>query len=39
MTISGEEGAMTRFVQSKLKDEGLEQFLKQCEQLYKNVDK
>lgn len=39
MTISGEEGAMTRFVQSKLKGEGLEQFLKQCEQQYKNIDK
>ena len=38
MTISGKEGAMTRFMQSKLKngESGLKQFLKQCEQLYNN---
>ena len=38
MEINGEEGSMTRFVQSKLKGEGLKQFLKQCEQNYKNIE-
>ena len=38
MEINGEEGSMTRFVQSKLKGEGLKQFLKQCEQKYKNIE-
>ena len=36
-SISGEKGAMTKFVQSILKDIGLKQFLKQCEQQYNDI--
>ena len=37
-TISGEKGAMTKFVQNNLIDIGLKQFLKQCEQQYKGIE-